>query len=53
MYNSLLPPNDAVRKKNKNILEYLFRSVSSQLKKYRLWKQEIQLFRPFPKLKIA
>jgi len=29
-----LPPNDAVRKQKKNILEDLFSSVSSQFKKY-------------------
>jgi len=29
-----LPPNDAVRKQKKNILEYLFSSVLSQFKKF-------------------
>jgi len=38
----------------KNILEDLFSSVLSQFEKYQpTWKPEINLFRHFPKLKIA
>jgi len=48
------PPSDAVRKQKKIILEDLFSSVLSQIKKISpLWKPEIQKFRHFPKLKIA
>jgi len=54
MHFNPLPPSDAVRETEKNILRDLFRSLLSQYKKISpLWKPEIELFRHFSKLKIA